>query len=88
MDYWEADILSQKDKSFIHDLFPSSTIYLNLLPQSSIDVIGEVGNSTQPVKKMLENIGFKYTHEVDPFDGGPHYRAKLRTSIRLKIFAL
>ena len=77
MDYWEADILSQKDKSFIHDLFPSSTIYLNLLPQSSIDVIGEVGKNTQPVKKMLEDIGFEYTEEVDPFDGGPHYRAKL-----------
>jgi arginine N-succinyltransferase len=24
---------------------------------------------------MLESIGFKYTNEVDPFDGGPHYRA-------------
>ena len=27
---------------------------------------------------MLESIGFKYTNEVDPFDGGPHYRAKLK----------
>ena len=26
---------------------------------------------------MLEDIGFKYMEEVDPFDGGPHYRSKL-----------
>jgi arginine N-succinyltransferase len=24
---------------------------------------------------MLESIGFRYMEEVDPFDGGPHYRA-------------
>lgn len=77
MDYWEADLLSQQDKTFIHDLFPSSTIYINLLPISSAEVIGEVGETTKPVKNMLENIGFKYTSEVDPFDGGPHYRAVL-----------
>src|SRR5690606_32547259 len=23
-------------------------------------------------------IGFKYTYEVDPFDGGPHYRCPLK----------
>jgi len=77
MDYWEADLLSQKDRSFIHDLFPSATIYQNLLPPSALQVIGEVGDSTKPVKKMLESIGFEYKSEVDPFDGGPHYRAKL-----------
>ena len=27
---------------------------------------------------MLEGIGFKYINEVDPFDGGPHYRAVLK----------
>lgn len=77
MDYWEADILSQKDRSFIHDLFPSATIYQNLLPAAALQVIGEVGETTKPVKKMLESIGFNYTNEVDPFDGGPHYRANL-----------
>lgn len=81
MDYWEADILSQKDRTFIHDLFPSATIYQNLLPESALRVIGEVGETTKPVKKMLEDIGFSYMNEVDPFDGGPHYRAKL-TSLK------
>jgi arginine N-succinyltransferase len=42
------------------------------------EAIGKVGKETEPVKKMLESIGFKYTHEVDPFDGGPHFRCALR----------
>ena len=84
MDYWEADLLSQQDKTFIHDLFPSSTIYQNLLPPSALEVIGEVGDSTKPVKNMLEKIGFNYMSEVDPFDGGPHYRAKVTDLTPLK----
>jgi arginine N-succinyltransferase len=37
-----------------------------------------VGKDTEPVRTMLESIGFKYTYEVDPFDGGPHYRCPLK----------
>jgi len=75
MEYWEADKLSQTNKEFILNLFPQGTIYTKLLPDAARESIGMVGNDTLPVKKMLENIGFRYTHEVDPFDGGPHYRA-------------
>ena len=77
MDYWDADLLSQENKEFILNLFPSGTIYTNLLPESATETIGKVGESTRPVKKMLEDIGFIYTREIDPFDGGPHYRANL-----------
>ena len=77
MEYWEADKLSQTNKEFILNLFPQETIYTKLLPDAARDSIGMVGKDTLPVKKMLENIGFKYTNEVDPFDGGPHYRAKV-----------
>lgn len=76
MDYTEADLLSRKNKEFILSLFPSETIYETLLPLAARDAIGKVGLETLPVKKMLESIGFKYIYEVDPFDGGPHYRAK------------
>ena len=76
MEYWEADKLSQTNKEFILNLFPQGTIYTKLLPDEAGNSIGMVGNDTLPVKKMLEKIGFKYTNEVDPFDGGPHYRAK------------
>lgn len=78
MEYQEADILSRSNKEFILSLFPSDNIYMTLLPMDARDAIGNVGNDTQPVKKMLEKIGFTYTNEVDPFDGGPHYKCKLR----------
>lgn len=76
MDYIEADLLSRKNKEFILSLFPEDTIYEALLPLAARDAIGKVGEETQPVKKMLESLGFTYRNEVDPFDGGPHYRAE------------
>jgi arginine N-succinyltransferase len=78
MEYHEADILSRSNKEFILSLFPADTIYLTLLPIEARNAVGKVGEETTPVKRMLESIGFKYTNEVDPFDGGPHYRAKLK----------
>lgn len=78
LEYQEADILSRSNKEFILNLFPSDTIYETLLPIEARHAIGKVGKETLPVKKMLESIGFEYTNEVDPFDGGPHYRAKLQ----------
>lgn len=78
MNYHEADILSRKNKEFILSLFPSENIYQTLLPMEARESIGKVGKETEPVKKMLESIGFKYTFEVDPFDGGPHYRCPLK----------
>ncbi len=78
MEYPEADILSRSNKEFILNLFPADTIYMTLLPIEARNAIGKVGEETIPVKKMLESIGFKYINEVDPFDGGPHYRAKLK----------
>ena len=78
MDYNEADVLSRSNKEFILSLFPSDNIYMTLLPYEARNAIGKVGDDTLPVKKMLESIGFQYTNEVDPFDGGPHYRCKLQ----------
>jgi arginine N-succinyltransferase len=78
MNYHEADILSRSNKEFILSLFPSENIYQTLLPMEARESIGKVGKETEPVKRMLENVGFKYTFEVDPFDGGPHYRCPLK----------
>lgn len=78
MDYHEADLLSRKNKEFILSLFPKDTIYEALLPVNARDAIGKVGEHTLPVKRMLESIGFYYAEEVDPFDGGPHYRANVK----------
>lgn len=90
MHYQEADILSRNNKEFILSLFPSENIYQTLLPMEAREAIGKVGKETEPVKKMLESIGFKYTYEVDPFDGGPHYRCPLKDikPVREKITGL
>jgi arginine N-succinyltransferase len=78
MGYHDADVLSRSNKEFILSLFPSDNIYQTLLPIDARDSIGKVCKDTEPVRKMLESVGFKYTHEVDPFDGGPHYQAQLQ----------
>lgn len=89
MDYHEADILSRSNKEFILSLYPAENIYQTLLPFEARDAIGKVGKDTEPVRKMLESIGFKYTYEVDPFDGGPHYRCEMQNirPIKEKIHA-
>jgi len=84
MEYHDADILSRSNKEFILSLYPSDTIYETLLPLEARNAIGKVGKDTEPVKRMLENIGFQYINEVDPFDGGPHYQAKLRELTPIK----
>ncbi len=91
MDYHDADKLSRENKEFILNLFPRETIYIPLLPVEVREFIGKVGQDTLPVKKMLEDIGMKYNNEVDPFDGGPHYRGKikeLKTSKNIKKLSL
>ncbi|MCY4524877.1 MAG: arginine N-succinyltransferase [Halobacteriovoraceae bacterium] len=77
MDYKEADMLSRNNKEFILNLYPKGPIYQEFLPSDAFESIGKIGKETLPVKHMLEKIGFKYTNQVDPFDGGPHYQASL-----------
>ncbi|MBK9293782.1 MAG: arginine N-succinyltransferase [Oligoflexia bacterium] len=75
--YAEADYLSRQNKEFIKNLFPEEDIYTCILDAKARYVIGRVGLSTMPAKHLLENIGFKYLNQIDPFDGGPHYGAKM-----------
>lgn len=84
MDYQQADILSRNNKEFILSLYPSDNIYMTLLTPTARNAIGKVGKETEPIKNMLEKVGFKYSNEVDPFDGGPHYRAKLKETTLYK----
>lgn len=77
LSYDEADRLSRFNKEFIWRLFPTMPIHACLLPENVQDIIGQVGPSTIGAKRLLESIGFQYSGRVDPFDGGPHYEAKL-----------
>jgi arginine N-succinyltransferase len=74
--YQEADKLSHTNKEFISSLFPQD-IQASLLPDDIQELIGEVGEDTKGVKRMLEATGFEYSHRIDPFDGGPHFEAKI-----------
>ena len=77
LDYQEADKLSRKGKEFIQQLFPAGEFYATLLPPRVRQALGKVGRSTEPARRMLSRIGFRYVNRIDPFDGGPHYEAKL-----------
>ncbi len=73
--YTEADKFCQYSREFMVSLLPREEIYLSLLPPEARKLVGQVGNDTIPARKMLEDIGFKYTGRIDPFDGGPHLEA-------------
>ncbi|HET7826037.1 MAG TPA: arginine N-succinyltransferase [Anaeromyxobacter sp.] len=77
LDYQTADKLSRENKEFIQQLFPPVDVYATLFPERVRKVLGAVAPETEPVRHLLEKIGFAYVHRVDPFDGGPHYEAKL-----------
>lgn len=77
LSYQEADRLSRTNKDFIKNLFPPEDIYTDLFSEHAQAVIGQAGPDTLAAQKLLEKIGFRYLHAVDPFDGGPHYGAKV-----------
>ena len=77
LSYQEADRLSHENKEFIRALFPEEPIYASLLPPEVQAVIGQVGPKTKGVETMLRRIGFNYANRIDPFDGGPHFHARI-----------
>jgi arginine N-succinyltransferase len=77
MSYVEADRLSKRNKEFIKSLFPEEVIYASVLSEAAQSVIGKTGAQTRGVEKLLRRIGFRYAHRVDPFDGGPHFTARM-----------
>jgi len=76
LSYDEADRLSRKNKEFIHSLYPEGDIYTCMLSGEAREAIGQVNPDTEPVKNLVEKIGFRYRNMLDPFDGGPHYWAR------------
>ncbi len=72
MDFDEADRLSAStDNQFILDLGPQHLIYVDLLPQSVRDVIGQPHRDGVGALNLLRWEGFHYDKYVDIFDGGP-----------------
>ena len=77
LDYQEADKLSRQNKEFIQQLFPPGDIYATLFPPRVQRLLGAVGPEVQGVRHLLEGVGFRYVDRIDPFDGGPHYEARV-----------
>src|SRR5919197_1620889 len=77
LEYQEADKRSRENKEFIQQLFPPGDIYATLFPPRVQRLLGAVGPETMGVKHLLERVGFHDVGRIDPFDGGPHYEAKV-----------
>ena len=77
LDYQTADKKSRENKEFIQQLFPPVDVYATLFPARVQRMLGTVAPQTEPVRHLLDEIGFSYVNRIDPFDGGPHYEAKL-----------
>jgi arginine N-succinyltransferase len=77
LEYQEADRLSRRNKEFIQQLFPPGDLYATLLPPRVQRTLGQVGPGALPGREMLVRLGFRYAERIDPFDGGPHYVARV-----------
>jgi arginine N-succinyltransferase len=77
LEYQEADKLSRQNKEFIQQLFPPGDLYATLFPPRVQRQLGAVHPEAEGVKAMLERLGFRYVDRIDPFDGGPHFEARL-----------
>jgi arginine N-succinyltransferase len=75
IDFPKADLLRTVHHGCIEELFPKHPLYVELLHKEAQEVIGKTHPSTLPAKKLLEKEGFKSSHYLDLFDGGPHMYA-------------
>jgi arginine N-succinyltransferase len=88
LDYPTADKLSRASKEFIQQLFPPFDVYASVLPPAVQRMLGTVGPQTRPAERLLSRIGFRFVDRIDPFDGGPHYEARLAEVTLVKAHAV
>lgn len=60
----------------ISSLMPDLPIYIDLLPENVKNAIGQTHVNTHPALKMLLELGFSPTGEIDLYDAGPRVIAK------------
>jgi len=79
MDFNHVDgLTAMGKKSFIAELMPRQPLYVDYLPQSAREVIGQVHRSTLPARKLLEQEGMHYEGYVDIFDAGPVLQGRVK----------
>jgi arginine N-succinyltransferase len=84
MSYQEADRRSATRKQFILDLFPKTRFYATLLEPEVASQLGKVHPEARPAVRLLEQAGFHWTGEIDPFDAGPFFGAATRDVIPIR----
>lgn len=77
VNYEAAELIRQECPDFLQHIFPKYPIYVSLLPPDVQNIIGIPHPNSVPAYKMLTNLSFKYTLEIDPFDGGPKVSAQV-----------
>jgi arginine N-succinyltransferase len=88
--YEKADFISAVNGSqFISDLMPRFPVYLELLPEEVVSIIGKSNDDSIPAMKLLEKEGFQYKSAVDIFDAGPVVECEraMISSIEEAVFA-
>jgi len=70
--YDEMDQLTNDDRSLIAARLPR-VVTLRNLPEDARRVIGVPRTDSLPALRLLEKLGFKPLHQVDPIDAGPHF---------------
>ena len=79
MDFNHVDGLTAiGKKSFIAELMPRQPLYVDYLPESAREVIGQVHRSTLPARKLLEQEGMHYEGYVDIFDAGTVLQGRVK----------
>ena len=78
LSYREADRLSVYSKDFVFSFFPKGKIDTARLPKRVRRLLGTVAREARPACRMLQEIGFRTSGRIEPFDGGPYYEAKRR----------
>lgn len=68
-----------QDPSFIPDILPPFPICLNMLPPEVQKLAGKTHPQSETALQRLFGEGFKYTGEIDIFDGGPKISADVQT---------
>lgn len=72
MPFLKADFISAVNGyQFISDLMPRFPVYLELLPDEAVSVVGQPNRDSAAAKKLLEREGFQYQGLIDIFDAGP-----------------
>jgi arginine N-succinyltransferase len=84
MSYQEADRRSATRKQFILDLFPETRFYATLPEPEVAAQPGKVHPEARPAVHLLEQAGFQWTGELDPFDAGPFFGAATRDVIPIR----